>query len=137
MLDWLTDDQRALRDMAETFARKEVEPYANQIDRTEETPPELLAKAAEFGLFGLYISPEYGGSGVDATSVCLVVEEIAKASPSFAGMLTVQIVLCPKTVEILGTEEQKQRILPGSATGERLMAYSQSEPGGGAVTQPH
>ena len=122
MLDWLTDEQRALRDMAETFARKEVEPLANQIDRDEETPVELLAKAAEFGLYGLYISPEYGGSGVDVTSVCLVVEEIAKASPSFAGMLAVQMVLCPKTVELLGTEEQKQRILPKSASGERLMA---------------
>lgn len=137
MLDWLTDEQRALRDMAETFARKEVEPFANQIDRDEVTPPELLAKAAEFGLFGLYIPPEYGGSGVDATSVCLVVEELAKASPSFAGMLTVQIVLCPKTVELLGTEEQKQRILPKSATGERLMAYSQSEPGGAANVASH
>ena len=58
MLDWLTDDQRALRDMAATFARKEVEPLAVQIDREEATPDSLTAKAAEFGLFGLYISPE-------------------------------------------------------------------------------
>lgn len=134
---WLTDEQRALRDMAQTFARKEVEPLANQIDMSESTPDALVAKAAEFGLYGLYISPEYGGSGVDVTSVCLVVEEIAKASPAFAGMLTVQIVLCPKTVEILGTPEQKQRILPASASGERLMAYSQSEPGGAANVASH
>jgi alkylation response protein AidB-like acyl-CoA dehydrogenase len=137
MLDWLTDDQRALRDMAQSFARKELEPVANQIDLDEHTPESLLAKAAEFGLYGLYTSPEYGGSGADLVSVCLVVEELAKASPAFAGMLTVQIVLCPKTVEILGTEEQKQRILPKSATGERLMAYSQSEPSGAANIGAH
>ena len=83
MLDWLTDDQRALRDMAATFARKEVEPLAVQIDREERTPDSLIAKAAEFGLFGLYISPEYGGAGCDIVSVCLVAEEIAKASPAF------------------------------------------------------
>lgn len=58
--------------------------------------------------------------------------ENAVAGPSFAGMLTVQIVLCPKTVEILGTEEQKRPLLPRSASGERLMAYSQSEPSGAA-----
>ena len=137
MSDWLTDDQRALCDMAAQFARKEVEPIANQIDLDEETPDSLIAKAAELGLFGLYTSPEYGGSGADLVSVCLVSEEIAKASPSFAGMLTVQMVLCPKTVEILGTEEQKQRILPKSASGERLMAYSQSEPAGAANVAAH
>ncbi len=137
MLDWLTDDQRALRDMAASFARKEVEPLANQIDLDEHTPDELVAKAAELGLYGLYTSQDYGGSGADLVSVCLVSEELAKASPSFAGMLTVQIVLCPKTVEILGTEEQKQRILPASASGERLMAYSQSEPSGAANVASH
>lgn len=137
MLDWLTEDQRALRDMAETFARKEVEPVANQIDLEEETPASLLEKAADLGLFGLYTSPDYGGSGADLVSVCLVSEAIAKASPAFAGMLTVQMVLCPRTVEILGTEAQKRRILPKSASGERLMAYSQSEPAGAANIAAH
>jgi butyryl-CoA dehydrogenase len=137
MLDWLNEDQRALRDMAQAFARKDVEPIANQIDLDEHTPDSLVAKAAEFGLYGLYTSPEYGGAGADLVSVCLVSEEIAKASPAFAGMLTVQMVLCPKTVELLGTEAQKQRILPKSASGERLMAYSQSEPSGAANIATH
>lgn len=136
-MDWLTDDQRALRDMAATFARKEVEPIANQIDLDEHTPDELVAKAAALGLYGLYTSPEYGGSGADMVSVCLVSEELAKASPAFAGMLTVQMVLCPKTVEILGTEEQKQRILTRNSSGERLIAYSQSEPAGAANIGHH
>ncbi|MBV1686208.1 acyl-CoA/acyl-ACP dehydrogenase [Novosphingobium sp. G106] len=136
-MDWLSEDQRALRDMAATFARKEVEPIANRIDLDEHTPDELISKAAELGLFGLYTSPEYGGVGADLVSVCLVSEELAKASPAFAGMLTVQIVLCPKTVEILGTEVQKQRILPRNASGERLMAYSQSEPAGAANIGSH
>jgi len=136
-MDWLTDDQRALRDMAATFARAELEPLANRIDLDEHTPDELLRKTAEAGFYGLYTSPEYGGVGADLVSVCLVVEELAKASPAFAGMLTVQIVLCPRTVEILGSEEQKRRILPRNATGERLMAYSQSEPAGAANIASH
>jgi alkylation response protein AidB-like acyl-CoA dehydrogenase len=137
MLDWLTEDQRALRDMAITFARKEVEPVANQIDREERTPDSLITKAAEIGLFGLYTPAEYGGAGADLVSVCLVVEEIAKASPSFAGAATVQMVLCPKAVEILGTDEQKRRMLPKSASGERLIAYSQSEPAGAGNVAEH
>ena len=137
MFDWLSEDQRALRDMAENFARKELEPIANQIDMEEHTPDELVKKAAELGLYGLYTSQDYGGSGADLVSVCLVSEELAKASPAFAGMLTVQMVLCPKAVEILGTEEQKQRILPACASGERLMAYSQSEPAGAANIGNH
>jgi alkylation response protein AidB-like acyl-CoA dehydrogenase len=137
MMDWLNEDQRAFRDMAHTFARKEVAPVANRIDIEERTPDSLMAKAAEIGLFGLYTSPEYGGSGADLVSACLVAEEISKASPSFAGALTVQMVLCPATVEILGTEEQKRRLLPPSASGQRLMAYSQSEPSGAANIAAH
>ncbi|GGA36715.1 acyl-CoA dehydrogenase family protein [Sphingomonas psychrolutea] len=137
MLDWLNDDQRALRDMAQAFAVKEVEPLAVQIDREEHTPDALIAKAAEVGLFGLYTSADYGGSGADLVSACLVSEEIAKASPAFAGALTVQMVLSPRTVELLGTAEQKQRLLPASASGERVIAYSQSEPAGAANVASH
>jgi len=132
-----TDEQLAFQDMARRFAQREVEPMANRIDIEERTPDELVAKAAEVGLFGLYIPEEYGGAGADVVSACLVAEEIAKASPAFAGALTVQMVLCPATVAILGTAEQKQRILPRSASGERLIAYSQSEPGGAANVAAH
>jgi len=137
MLDWLNDEQRALRDMAHGFATKEVEPLAAQIDRDEHTPDSLIAKASDVGLFGLYTSSDYGGSGADLVSVCLVSEEIAKASPAFAGALTVQMVLSPRTVELLGTEDQKQRLLPPSASGERVIAYSQSEPAGAANVASH
>lgn len=132
-----TEEQLAFQDMARRFATREVEPLANRIDTEERTPDELIAKAAEVGLFGLYIPVEYGGAGADVVSACLVAEEISKASPAFAGALTVQMILCPKTVELLGTEEQKQRILPRSASGERLIAYSQSEPAGAANVAGH
>jgi alkylation response protein AidB-like acyl-CoA dehydrogenase len=137
VLEWLNEDQRALREMAQAFAVKEVEPLAAQIDREEHTPDALIAKAAEVGLFGLYTSQDYGGSGADLVSACLVSEELAKTSPAFAGALTVQMVLSPRTVELLGTEDQKQRLLPLSASGERVIAYSQSEPAGAANVASH
>ena len=132
-----TEEQEMFRDVARNFARKDVEPLANRIDLEERTPPELTKKAAELGLFGLLIPEKFGGTGANLTTACLVLEEIGKASPSFAGLISVEMLLCPWTVETLGTEEQCRRILPKSATGERLMAYSQSEPMGAVNTAKH
>ena len=126
----LTEEQRMLQDMAGEFARKEIDPIATQIDMEECIPPSLLDKIAELGFYGLVIPEKYGGSGQNLTTACLVLEEIGKASPSVAGVLSVEMVLCPWTLETIGNEEQRQRQLPKSATGERLMAYSLTEAAG-------
>ena len=68
----------------------------------------------------------YGGLGSDMTTTCIVLEEIAKASPALAGFLSVQIALCPVAVNVAGTDEQKQKYLLPSAKGENLMALSQT-----------
>ena len=137
MSHFTTDDQAALRDAASVFARKEIEPLAARIDREERTPPELAAKVAEQGFLGLFIPEEYGGAGADLTACCLVLEELAKASPAFAGLLSVQMILCPEVILAVGNEEQKRRLLPPSARGERVMAYSQTEPAGAGNTPFH
>lgn len=137
MLPTLTQDQQMLKDIAADFTRKEIEPIANRIDLVEETPAELIRKMAGLGFFGLTIPEAYGGSGQSLTTACLVLEEIARGSPSVAGMLSVEMVLCPFTVEALGTEEQKRRLLPLSASGERLMAYSITEPAGAVNFASH
>jgi butyryl-CoA dehydrogenase len=125
-----TDEQRMLRDTARSFAEREVEPLAVQIDRDEAMPPELIRRCAELGFFGVCIPEAYGGTGGTITDACIILEEIGKASPSLAGLLSVQMILCPRTVLVLGSEVQKQRLLRPSATGARLMAYSQTEPAG-------
>jgi len=133
----MTEEQAALRNAAALFARKEIEPFAVQIDRDEATPASLSKKTAEQGFFGLFIPEAYGGSGADLTSCCLVLEEIAKASPAFAGLLSVQMILCPAVILGLGSDSQKARLLPQSASGERLMAYSQTEPSGAGNIDQH
>jgi alkylation response protein AidB-like acyl-CoA dehydrogenase len=134
---FLTEEQEIIRGAAHNFARKVVEPIAAEIDRTDETPHELVAGCAEQGFFGIYTPEEYGGIGTSLLTACLVLEEIAKASPAFAGLLSVQAVLCPATVTLLGTEEQKRRLLPASAAGASLMAYSQTEPAGAMNVRNH
>ncbi len=121
-----------LRDVARKFAEREVEPLAAQIDEEESIPDSLVQKCAELGFFALYTSEQYGGLGQNLTSACLVLEEISKASPALGGMLSVQIVLCPATIEMIGNEDQKQRYLVPSASGEKVMAWSSTEPSGTA-----
>lgn len=130
MSHFLTEDQRMMRDVAQRFAREELMPLANRIDLDERTPPELTRRCGELGFLGVRIPVEYGGIGGDLTTACLILEELAKASPAFAGLLSVEMILCPGVVMKIGSPEQKQRILPASASGERVMAYSQTEPAG-------
>jgi alkylation response protein AidB-like acyl-CoA dehydrogenase len=130
MSHFLNEDQQMIRDVAAKFARNELLPIANEIDGSESTPDWVVKRCAELGFYSLYIAEEYGGMNAGLVTACVVLEEIAKASPAFAGLLSVQMILCPETVSILGTPEQKQRLLPPSARGERLMAYSQTEPAG-------
>lgn len=130
MLQEFTEEQEMFRETARRFAEKEVEPVAAQADLDERFPDELFEKCAELGFYGLYTSEKYGGSGHDLTAACLVLEEISKASPSLGGMLSVQMLLCPASLEIVGTEDQKQRYLVPSAAGEKVMAWSSTEPSG-------
>ncbi len=131
------EDQAMLRDTARRFSEKEVAPRAQAIDRDDEVPPDLIDRCRELGFFGLYTSEAHGGIGANLTSACMVLEEIAKASPAFAGLLSVEIVLCPGSIELLGTDDQKRRFLEPSARGEKLLAWSMTEPAGAANIAAH
>ncbi len=130
MSHFITEEQELMRNVAREFAQNEVEPRAIQVDKHDEFPADLVKRAAELNFFGLMIPEDYGGLGSDMTTTCIVLEEIAKASPALAGFLSVQIALCPVAVNVAGTEEQKQKYLVPSAKGENLMALSQTEPSG-------
>lgn len=130
MSHFITEEQELMRNVAREFAQNEVEPRANHIDKYDEFPADLVKRAADLNFFGLMIPEEYGGLGSDMTTTCIVLEEIAKASPALAGFLSVQIALCPVAVNVAGTDEQKQKYLVPSAKGENLMALSQTEPSG-------
>lgn len=130
MPNFLTDEQEMIRDMARRFSDCEVAPRAQEIAETDALPADLNSKAAELNFFGIYTPEDYGGIGQNLTTACLVLEEIARASPAYAGLLNVQAVLCAGAVAILGSEEQKQRYLTASASGEKTLALSVSEPAG-------
>src|SRR5499427_5083258 len=130
-LYYLTDEQRAIRDLAREVARERIAPLAARVDETGEYPHEQLKVLGQQGLMGLHISEEYGGAGAGALAFCLAAEEVAWACAATATIFLVQN-LGGYPIILAGTAEQKRRYLPRLATGEMTAAFSLSEPGSGS-----
>jgi alkylation response protein AidB-like acyl-CoA dehydrogenase len=128
----LTPEQELIRTAAREFAAQEIAPHARDWDRAEATDRALVGKLAEVGFLGAGWSEEYGGSGLDTVSYCLVVEELGKVDSSVRGIVSVNNGLVGKTVARFGTEEQKREWLPRLASGEALGCYALTEPGCGS-----
>ena len=127
----LSDEHRAIRDLARQIARAKIAPLAAKLDETGEYPHEQLRVLGQQGLMGLHIPEEYGGSGAGAKAFCLAAEEVAWACAATATVLLVQN-LGGYPISLAGTEDQKRRFLPRLATGEITAAFSLSESGSGS-----
>jgi alkylation response protein AidB-like acyl-CoA dehydrogenase len=128
----LTEDQRLLKAMVRDFAQKEIEPKAKTLEDTHEFPQELLNKLGKLGILGMTISSEYGGAKTDHLSLILAIEEIARASPSLAVIVSVHCALFCYSIMKFGNKLQKEKYLPKAARGEILGAFSLTEPGAGS-----
>src|SRR3954462_8311576 len=133
----LSEDHEALRKTVEEFAREVVAPQAEQFDRNEEFPYDVVRQMGEMGLFGLPFPEEYGGMGGDFFALCLAIEELARADSSVAITLEAAVGLGSMPIYRFGTEEQKQEWLPQLCRGEALAPFPLTAPrGGGALTEP-
>jgi alkylation response protein AidB-like acyl-CoA dehydrogenase len=130
-LFYLTDDQRAIRDLARKLARERIAPHAARYDEAEAYPEESMRAILESGLFGVWVPEEYGGNDLGCLALSLVAEEIAWACAATATQYLDQP-LGGLPILLAGTAEQKKKYLPRLATGELLAAYSLSEPGAGS-----
>ncbi len=128
----LSDEQRLLRDTVRDFARNEVAPLAEELDRTKSFPYELVAKMGELGLMGIPFPAEYGGGGADILSYALAVEELARIDSSVAITMAAHISLGTTPIANWGTEEQKQEWLPRLCSGQALAAFGLTEPEAGS-----
>ncbi|HKB27248.1 MAG TPA: acyl-CoA dehydrogenase family protein [Methylomirabilota bacterium] len=130
-LFYLTDDQRAIRDLARKIARERILPYAARYDEAEAYPEEAMRAIADSGLYGIWVPEEYGGGAMGCLALSLVQEEIAYACAATATNYGATP-LGGLPIVIAGTEEQRKKYLPRLATGEITAAYSLSEPGAGS-----
>lgn len=128
----LTEEQRAIRDLAREFAQNEIAPYAAEWDRTGEFPSALYCKMAGQGLLGLPFPEKYGGAGSDAVSLALAIEEIGRADGSVGLTYAAHIGLGCAPIFLFGNEEQKNKWLTPLARGDGLGALALTEAKGGS-----
>ena len=120
-----------LREMVRDFVRKEVEPQDLDYDREEKFNLNLFRKLGEYGLLGISVPAEYGGSGMDATAVAIINEELSYSDPAFCLAYLAHSQLMVNNLAFNGTEGQKARILPKVCSGEWIGCMAMSEPGYG------
>jgi short/branched chain acyl-CoA dehydrogenase len=127
----LTPEQEEFRKSVRAFSEDVIRPRAEDMDRAEELPMDIVKQMAELGLFGLPFPEEYGGQGADFLTLCLAIEEIARVDSSMAITLEAAVGLGANPIYHFGTEEQKRRWLVPMARGEIFGAFGLTEPGGG------
>ena len=128
----LTDEQRLLRDTVRDFARNEVAPVAEELDRTKSFPYELVAKMGELGLMGIPFPEDYGGGGADTLSYALAVEELARVDSSVCITLAAHTSLGTMPIHLWGTDEQRTEWMPELCAGRKLAAFGLTEPEAGS-----
>ncbi len=133
MIDFtLTGEQDLIRETARAFCEREIAPHVRDWDRAEEIDRALVGKLAAVGLLAPTVAEAHGGMGLDTVSYTLVVEEIGRVDSNVRGIVSVSNGLVGKTIARWGTDEQRERLLGGVASGEALGCYALTEPGAGS-----
>ncbi|UCG07056.1 MAG: acyl-CoA dehydrogenase family protein [Desulfobacterales bacterium] len=128
----LSKEQKMIRDEVRKFARKEIAPKAEELERTGEYPYDLMEKMAKLGLMGIPFPEEYGGMGGDWVSLHLVIEELSRADANFGAIIDVTTSVVGQELYVFGTEEQKRKYLIPIVKGEKIGAFGLTEPDSGS-----
>jgi alkylation response protein AidB-like acyl-CoA dehydrogenase len=130
--DFLTDEQRMIRDTARDFARAELAPFAGKWDEQAALPPEVVAKLGELGFLGMVVPEEWGGSFTDYVAYALAMEEIAAGCAATATLMSVHNSVGCGPILAWGSEGQKREWLPRMASGEAIGCFCLTEPQAGS-----
>ncbi len=118
----LTEDQRAIRNMAEGFAAERVAPHALDWDRNKFFPADVIRETGPLGFGGIYVGEDAGGSGLGRLDAVLVFEALSRACPGFASFISIHN-MTAWMVDRFGNQEQRQRMLPKMTSMEWLGSY--------------
>jgi alkylation response protein AidB-like acyl-CoA dehydrogenase len=127
----LTEDQVAIRDMAQDFAAETLAPHAARWDEEKHFPIEEMRAAAALGMGGIYIRDDVGGSGLSRLDAALIFEALSTGCPTVAAYISIHN-MCAWMIDRYGDDEQRQRLLPKLCTMEHLASYCLTEPGAGS-----
>ena len=128
----LPPDHRALQASLRAFCEEKVKPFAREWDRAEALSRPVVAALGELGVMGVLVPEEYGGAGMDALAMSVVVEEVARYDGALALNVASHNGLGSSHIRMFGSEAQKRKYLPRLATGEWLAAWALTEPGSGS-----
>ncbi len=128
----LTSEQKMVQEMARRFAENEIKPYIEKEEAEHAFPLERVRKMGELGFFGCGIEERYGGNGMGLLESVLLAEQIAKVSPSWRLPFNMQNLGPALTVQKFGTEEQKEKYIPGWVSGEKIGFFAITEPNSGS-----
>ena len=125
-------DLNQLKDTINKFAQNEIAPLAKNVDENNEFPNFLWEKFGELGLLGITADENYGGTGLNYLSHCIVMEEISRASASVGLSYGAFSNLCVNQINRNGNHEQKNKYLPELCSGKKIGALAMSEPNSGS-----
>ena len=132
MLFELSEEQLMIQQAARDFAQTELKPGVIERDEHQKFPKEQVQKLGELGFLGMMVDPKYNGSGMDAVSYVLVMEELSKIDASASVVVSVNNSLVCYGLEAYGNEAQKEKYLKPLASGEKIGAFCLSEPEAGS-----
>ncbi|MEP7291576.1 MAG: acyl-CoA dehydrogenase family protein [Chloroflexota bacterium] len=132
LIPQLTEEHEALRRAVREFAQNEIAPFAAEHDENGEFPLDNIKKMGAMGLMGIEVPEAYGGAGMDTLAYALTMIEVARADASHSTIVSVNNSLYCHALLKFGTEAQKQKYLVPVASGEKIGAYSLTEPMSGS-----
>ena len=127
----LKPEHQEIQELAREFARNEIAPVADSIDKEDHIPEKIVRKMADLGFLGVPYPTEYGGVGSDYLSMALVIEELARISCAVS-VIPVAHTLIAMPLFVYGSEEQKKRFLTPLAQGKKIGAHAMTEPAAGS-----
>jgi alkylation response protein AidB-like acyl-CoA dehydrogenase len=127
----LTEDQRAVEDMARRFAAEKLAPHAAEWDATEHFPVEVMREAAALGFAGIYVKSDVGGSEMSRLDAAIIMEELSAGCTATAAFISIHN-MASWMIDRFGSEEQRRRFLTKLTTMEKIASYCLTEPGSGS-----
>jgi alkylation response protein AidB-like acyl-CoA dehydrogenase len=127
----LSDEQSAIRDMALSFAREKIAPWALDWDREKRFPVETLREAASLGMAAINVSQDIGGSGLRRSDAVLIFEALSTGCPTIAAYLSIHN-MCVAMIDSFGSPAQRREWVGKLASMETLSSYCLTEPGCGS-----
>ncbi len=127
----LNEEQRAIQEMAQDFARDKIAPFALEWDEKEHFPVDVMREAAALGMGGIYVRDDVGGSGLGRLDAALIFEALSTGCPAVSAFISIHN-MASWMIDRFGTQEQRQKWLPSMMTMDLIASYCLTEPSAGS-----